>query len=174
MRRWRSRSRSLVPLLAAALLLAACGGDAGTPPVPATVAPTPARAVATTAPAPSPTAAPPSVPPLPFADNPDPTQCGIPVVWGLDDPAWITGYYQGEVIQPVVYLYDSHARREVVGQIPHGGRVRIVLSQANPALDYYHVRSLDLQPAQSGWVPAPFVLLDAPPPPLPSPSPRGG
>ena len=46
----------------------------------------------------------PSVPPLPFADNPDPTQCGIPAPWGKDDPAWITGIYLGEVVQPVVPL----------------------------------------------------------------------
>ena len=110
---------------------------------------------------------PPAVPPLLFADNPDPTQCGIPMLWGNDEPAWITGIYQGSVFQPVVYLYESHGRREVVGRIPHGGRVRIVLTQANPALNYYFVRSLDLQPAQGGWIPAPFVALDAPPPPLP-------
>jgi len=102
-----------------------------------------------------------------FADNPDPTQCGIPMLWGNDEPAWITGIYQGSVFQPVVYLYESHGRRAVVGRIPHGGRVRIVLTQANPALNYYFVRSLDLQPAQGGWIPAPFVALDAPPPPLP-------
>lgn len=41
------------------------------------------------------------VPALPFPDNPDPTQCGIPTVWGLDDPAWISRYYQGEFVQPV-------------------------------------------------------------------------
>jgi len=84
-----------------------------------------------------------------------------------DDPAWITGFYRGQLFQPLVFLYDSHGRREVVGQIPHGGRVRIVLTQANPALDYYFVRSLDLQPAQEGWIPAPFVALDGPPPSLP-------
>jgi hypothetical protein len=71
------------------------------------------------------------VPALPFPDDPDPTQCDIPTVWGLDDPAWISGYYQGEFVQPVVYLYDSHLRTKVVGHIPHGERVRIKLSQAN-------------------------------------------
>jgi len=100
------------------------------------------------------------VPALPFPDNPDPTQCGIPTVWGLDDPAWISGYYQGELVPPMVYLYDSHLRTKVVGQIPHGGCVRIKLSQANPTLHYYLVRSLDLEPIQEGWIPAPFVSFE--------------
>jgi hypothetical protein len=57
------------------------------------------------APAPTPAAAPvvthkeepgverdPDVPSLPFPDNPDPTQCGTPMQWGLD-PA--SGQLQG-------------------------------------------------------------------------------
>jgi hypothetical protein len=47
----------------------------------------------------------------------------------------------------------------VVGQIPDGGRVQILLFQSNPVLDYYLVRSLDLPEAQEGWAPAPFVDL---------------
>ena len=101
------------------------------------------------------------VPPLPFPDNPDPEQCGIPTPWGKDDPAWLTGIWQGELVQPVVYLYDSHLRREVVGQIPHGGRVEIQLFQSNPVLHFYRVRSLDLTPVQEGWVPAPFLSHEA-------------
>ena len=98
-------------------------------------------------------------PPLPFADNPDPEACGIPRAWGRDDPGQVTGAYQGELIQPVVYLYDSHLRRAVVGQIPDGGRVQILLSQSNPVLDYYLVRSLDLDQPQEGWIPAPFLVI---------------
>jgi hypothetical protein len=100
-----------------------------------------------------------TVPALPFADNPDPEACGIPRVWGRDDPGRVTGVYAGDLIQPIVYLYDSHLRREVVGQIPDGGRVQILLSQSNPVLDYYLVRSLDLDQPQEGWIPAPFLAL---------------
>jgi hypothetical protein len=64
------------------------------------------------APAPTPAAAPvvthkeepgverdPDVPSLPFPDNPDPTQCGTPMQWGLD-PASVSAHYEGELIQP--------------------------------------------------------------------------
>lgn len=101
-----------------------------------------------------------AAPALPFADNPDPTACGIPVRWLSSAPAWVSGLYEGQLAQPVVYLYDSHLRRAVIGQIPHGGRVEISLSQSNPVLNYYRVRSLDLLPAQEGWVPAPFISFD--------------
>jgi len=159
MRQWRYRGAALVSLVVLALVATACGRPPGAPTVTAGDAQVvPTYAVGTSSP---------PVPSLPFADNPDPTQCGIPTPWGKDDPAWVTGLYQGKLVQPLVYLYDSHGRREVVGQIPHGGRVRIVLTQANPALDYYFVRSLDRQPAQEGWLPAPFVVLDGPPPSLP-------
>jgi hypothetical protein len=113
-------------------------------------------------PQPTPTLGPlPAVAPeLPFDDNPDPTQCGIPVTWTRADEAWISGVYEGELIQPVVYLYDSHLRRTVIGQIPHGSRVEITLSQTNPVLNYYHVRSRDLSPVQEGWIPSPFVAFE--------------
>ena len=165
--RWY-RYAALVPLVVLALVAAACGRRIGVPAVPTavdgpTVTASDARMAATHA-----GGTPPSVvPPLPFAENPDPTQCGIPTPWGNGAPAWITGFYQGQLFQPPVFLYDSHGRREVMGQMPHSGRVRIVLTQANPALNYYFVRSLDLQPAQEGWIPAPCVALAGPPPPLP-------
>ncbi len=101
-------------------------------------------------------------PALPFADNPDPNACGIPVRWLSSAPAWVTGAYEGRLVQPVVYLHDSHLRRAVIGQIPHGGRIEISLSQSNPVLNYYRVRSLDLSPAQEGWIPAPFVSFEQP------------
>ena len=41
----------------------------------------------------------PDVPPLPFDDNPDPSQCGIPVRWGDEDNlAWLSGFWRGELI----------------------------------------------------------------------------
>lgn len=101
-----------------------------------------------------------SAPALPFADNPDPALCGVPATWHGDDPAWVTGEYAGELVEPVVFLYDSHLRREVIGQVPHGGRVEIQLSQSNPELNYYRVRSLDMQPLQEGWLPAPFLSFE--------------
>lgn len=148
-----------------ALLVGACGSPIAQPAATAVV---PAVEPSTPGPVSSiPGALAVEVPPLPFPDNPDPNECGIPTLWGKDDPSWVTGYYQGQLVQPVVSLYDSHARREVAGQIPHGSRVRIKLTQANPALNYFLVRSLDLDPPQEGWVPVPFVSLDGPPPPAP-------
>lgn len=110
----------------------------------------------------------PDIPDLPFADNPDPSQCGIPVAWGEDDtPAWLTGFYEGELIQPVVLLYNSHSRLSITGRAAHGSPVKIVLFQANPVLDYYMVRveGEDGTP-QEGWVPEPFISFE-PVAPLP-------
>ena len=104
----------------------------------------------------------PDVPHLPFADNPDPTQCGIPIEWGLDDPAFLSGYHEGELIQPEVLLYDSHLRLRITGTAATGASVRILLFQENPTLDYYMVETLDLEPSQKGWVPAPFLLFEPP------------
>ncbi|GEM_PF-1210899 len=104
------------------------------------------------------------VPSLPFADNPDPTQCGIPTRWGTtNNRAWLTGFYGGDLVQPIVYLYDSHLRRSVKASAPHGSEVEIVLFQDNPTLDYYMVRIVGA-PADTdeGWVPAPFLSFIAP------------
>ncbi len=125
------------------LLLVACGDDGSD------VAPTATTASALAI----------EPPALPFDDNPAPEACGIPREWGRDEPGRVTGMYAGELVQPVIYLYDSHLRRAVVGQIPDGGRVEILLSQSNPVLDYYLVRSLDLDQPQEGWIPAPFLLI---------------
>jgi hypothetical protein len=98
------------------------------------------------------------VPDLPFDDNPDPNQCGIPVRWGLDDPAWLTGIWEGELIQPEVLLYDSHSRLSITGRLEHGSEVVIVLFQENPVLDYYLVRSA--QGDVEGWIPSPFLAFE--------------
>ena len=102
------------------------------------------------------------VPELPFEDNPDPSACGIPTRWGLDEPAWLTGYYEGELIQPIVFLYDSHLRISITGQAPTGSQVKIIMFQENPVLDYYYVEILDTEASQQGWVPAPFVSFEQP------------
>jgi hypothetical protein len=102
----------------------------------------------------------PDVPELPFADNPDPNQCGIPVPWGTDEPAWVTGYYQGELVQPTVFLYDSHLRLSIAGAVPSGTEVQVILYQQNPSLDYYFVKSVDSETPQEGWVPAPFLSFE--------------
>lgn len=99
------------------------------------------------------------VPELPFDDNPDPSACGMPRPWGDDGPAWLTGVWEGELIQPDVLLYDSHLRQSIAGRAPHGAEVRVVLFQENPTLDYYLVEPID-DPTQEGWVPAPFLTFD--------------
>ncbi|MDX1524244.1 MAG: hypothetical protein R3264_21620 [Anaerolineae bacterium] len=105
----------------------------------------------------------PDVPPLPFPDNPDPALCGIPRQWSSDEPAYLSGIYENELIQPIVFLYDSHLRRKVVAQAPHGSRVKILLSQSNPELDYFMVKVIGAEPPNEGWVPAPFVSFEPPP-----------
>lgn len=154
---WARRAGARAGLLLVLSALALLGASGG-------LAARPAPPVLAGAVIPLPGALPVPVPPLPFAGNPDPNACGIPTAWGDGAPAWITGYYRGRLVEPVVYLYDSHVRKAVVGRIPSGGRVRIVLSQTNPVLNFYLVRSLDLTPMQEGWVPAPFVSLQAPRP----------
>jgi hypothetical protein len=98
-----------------------------------------------------------NVPDLPFPDNPDPTLCGMPVKWGLDSPARLSGYYQGNLIEPTVYLYDSHLRYKITGEAPSGTAVHILFYQHNPKLDYYMVETVGVNPKQTGWVPAPFI-----------------
>lgn len=101
----------------------------------------------------------PDVPNLPFDDNPDPAQCGIPVQWGDNGQAWLSGVWEGELIQPEVLVYDSHLRTSVTGSAPHGTLVEIVLFQENPVLDYYFVR-IPGETVQEGWVPEPFLAFE--------------
>ncbi len=111
-------------------------------------------AAVTTAPT---TPLPAAPPPLPFQDNPDPSLCGIPQPDGRQGA--VTGVYAGEVVQPIVYLYDSHSRNQVVGQVYPGTRVKVEFSQINPELNFYFVRTIDVTPMQSGWLPAPFLVF---------------
>jgi len=106
----------------------------------------------------------PDVPELPFPDNADPSQCGIPQQWSSDEPAYLSGVYEDELIQPTVFLYDSHLRRKIQAQAPHGAEVKILLAQSNPTLDYFMVKVVDAELPNEGWVPAPFVTFEPPPP----------
>ncbi|RME56301.1 MAG: hypothetical protein D6790_14905 [Caldilineae bacterium] len=99
------------------------------------------------------------VPALPFPDNPDPALCGIPEPFGDDRPGLITNQMDGKEIQPIIYLYDSHLHKEITGQVFPNTRVKVLLRQSNPALDFYFVESMDLPEVQRGWVPAPFLIL---------------
>ncbi len=109
------------------------------------------------APSAAPTAV--AVPALPFDDNPDPAQCGIPIQWGKNNQAWLNGVYEGELVQPTVFLYDSHLRKEVTGAVPSGTKVEILLYQQNPVLDFYLVKTTG-ENVQQGWVPAPFLRFE--------------
>lgn len=97
------------------------------------------------------------VPDLPFADNPDPSQCGIPVQWTGQETAWLSGVYEGELIQNEVLLYDSHLRLDIAASGPHGAEVTVLMYQPNPVLDYYLV---DLPDQVPGWIPAPFLSFE--------------
>ncbi len=99
------------------------------------------------------------VPALPFDDNPDPSQCGIPVQWGDNGQAWLSGVWEGELIQSEVLVYNSHLRTSVTGGAPHGTEVQVLLFQENPVLDYYFVR-IPGDPVEEGWVPEPFLSFD--------------
>ncbi len=109
----------------------------------------------------------PDVPELPFPDNPDPSQCGIPSQWSGETRAWLNGYYQGELVQPVVFLYDGHSRLHITAQAPHGAEVKVILYQVNPVVNYYMVKLVGLEGPNEGWVPAPFLSFD-PVDPLPA------
>ncbi len=98
-----------------------------------------------------------AIPALPFPDNPDPGACGIPTPWGTSETARLSGTYEGELVEPVVNLYDSHARREITGSAPTGSEVVVLFSQSNPVLNYYLVKTVGPEPTQEGWVPAPFL-----------------
>jgi hypothetical protein len=99
----------------------------------------------------------PDIPSLPFPDNPDPPLCGIPTPWGTDNQAWLTGIYEGEMVQPVVLLYDSHLRLEIAARAAHGSEVEVILYQQNPVTDYYLVKIAGAEQPNEGWVPGPFL-----------------
>lgn len=97
------------------------------------------------------------VPPLPFASHNDPSLCGIPQPMGKGVVGTLDGHYQGKLVEPTVYLYDSHLRKAVTGEAPSGTRVQVLYYQSNPTLDYYLVRVPTANGSFEGWVPAPFL-----------------
>lgn len=101
------------------------------------------------------------VPPLPFPDNPDPNACGIPAPYGAS-PGWVTGVYQGQMIEPTVLLYDSHERLHITGAVVSGTPVQVELYQSNPVLDFYYVQADTPSGLEKGWVPAPFLQFTPP------------
>lgn len=103
-----------------------------------------------------------NVPNLPFPDNNDPSLCGIPTPWTDEQSAYLTGYYQGVLIEPTVFLYESHLRLKIIAQAPTGSEVKILLSQHNATLNYYMVRVVNLSPPNEGWLPAPFLSFVPP------------
>jgi hypothetical protein len=103
----------------------------------------------------------PNIPDLPFFDNPDPDQCGIPILWGsVNNKAWLTGMYEGELVQPTVLLYDSHLRMQIMAEAPHGTAVTIIMYQQNPVVDYYYVQIDGVDGPNKGWLPAPFLSFE--------------
>ncbi|MBK8905412.1 MAG: hypothetical protein IPM53_29790 [Anaerolineaceae bacterium] len=102
----------------------------------------------------------PDVPSLPFPDNPDPDQCGIPTAWGDEGAAWLNGVYEGELVQPTVLLYDSHSRLSIIAKGSHGAQVQVILYQQNPVLDYYLVKIEGAPKPNEGWVPGPFLSFN--------------
>src|SRR5712691_8513292 len=69
------------------------------------------------------------VPDLPFPDNPDPNACGIPTPYG-GSTAWVTGVYQGQMVEPTVLLYDSHERLHITGSVASGTPVKSSCTRA--------------------------------------------
>ena len=102
----------------------------------------------------------PDVPELPFPDNPDPSLCGIPTQWGDDNQAWLTGIYEGKMIQREVLLYDSHNRLSITARASHGAEVEILLYQQNPVTDYYLVRVVGTENPNEGWIPEQFLSFE--------------
>jgi hypothetical protein len=138
------------------VLASACVGSAGSPT-------TPVRGATSVVEAPTTSVErDPDVPQLPFPDNPDPNACGIPTSFG-GSTAWVSGMYQGQIVEPTVLLYDSHERTHITGSVPSGTEVRVELYQANPVLDFYFVRAETPGGPQTGWVPAPFLQFNRPP-----------
>lgn len=97
------------------------------------------------------------VPALPFASHNDPSLCGIPQPMGKGVTGVLDGHYHGTLVEPTVYLYDSHLRNAVTGEAPSGTRVQVLYYQSNPTLDYYMVRVATATGSFEGWIPAPFL-----------------
>lgn len=146
----------ILPVLTAGLGLAAAPAPPASPAAAPRTTPTAAD--------PGPAAqAPPEtsdVPDLPFDDNPDPDQCGIPQPLGDGVRGEVSGRWRGELLFGDVHLYDSHLRAEVAGTVPDGSEVQVLMFQNNPVLNYWFVRWEGPEGAVEGWLPEPFLLRD--------------
>ncbi len=103
-----------------------------------------------------------SPPPLPLVTKRDTDQSGSQIEWSDDRHTWATGIYKGRVLGIAVCLYDSPRRSRVVGQVLHRSRIQVLRHQEG-APGYYLVRSLEMDPVQQGWLPAPLVTFQRPP-----------
>ena len=95
-------------------------------------------------------------PALPFSDNLDLTQCGIPTVLGDEFTGELSGIYGGKLQEALVRLYDSHARAEVVARVWTSTPARAVLRVSGPQLSYLLVKLEVGGQSLEGWVPEPY------------------
>jgi hypothetical protein len=51
-------------------------------------------------------------------------------------------------------------RQSIKARARHGSKVRVILFQRNPTLDYYFVKITGQDPPNEGWVPAPFLSFE--------------
>lgn len=102
-------------------------------------------------------------PVLPFPDNADSRQCGIPNRLGDTYEGQLSGVYGGQMVEPLVYLYDSHARDQVVARVKSGTKARGVLLVVGPQLNYLLVKTDMNGRTVQGWVPEPFFTTDTAP-----------
>lgn len=93
-------------------------------------------------------------PVLPFSDNPDTNQCGLPVI--LNTRGTVTGTYQGRVYEQPVRLYDSHARQGVVALVPQNTPARALLLVSGPRLNHVLVQLRVNARTVEGWLPDPY------------------
>lgn len=93
-------------------------------------------------------------PALPFPDNPDANQCGLPVK--VNARGTISGMYQGRTYEPQVRLYDSHARLKVLALVPGGTSGLALLQVSGPRLNYLLVRVQVQGKTLEGWLPEPY------------------
>ena len=94
---------------------------------------------------------------FPFATNPDPDLCGIPMPKGEGFHGVLHATFEGVLQVEVVHLFDSHLRAAVTGHVPAGASVEVVLFQDDPELDFFFVRWNGPDGTESVWAPAPFL-----------------
>ncbi len=101
-------------------------------------------------------------PALPFPDNADPRQCGIPTRLGDRYHGTLQGRYHEQLFEPLVRLYDSHSRTRVVATVKSGTPAYGVLLVTGRQLNYLLVKVTRDGRTVEGWVPQPYFRLDPP------------